>query len=227
MASRLATCPGPRSSSLYWKRWTVISSNPSASDKLLDGSNRSGASYSSSLKLNRWSSPGPPTRTTPPGRTTRRKSAALTGEKWVSSTSTDAGRTGMRNVPATAYSPSRSRRGGSQAAQVVALAAAGVQHHRGSIFWQVPGDDLGDLVCQPLIVAVVEEVPPRADHLAVVSRVFGVTLLGKQQVDVALPSHVEDMAVGACERRALADQRQPARGTCQDAAGCLLWQQRS
>jgi len=114
-----------------------------------------------------------------------------------------------------------------QAAQVVALAAAGVQYHRGIIFRQVPGADLGDLVCQPLIVAVVEEVPPRADHLAVVSWVFRVTVLGKQQVDVALPGHVEDVAVGACERRVLAVQRQPAHGTCQDAAGYLLWQQRS
>jgi hypothetical protein len=99
-------------------------------------------------------------------------------------------------------------------AQVVALAAARVQD-RGWGVREVAADDRGHVVGEALVVAAVEEVPPGRDHLPVVARIFGVPVLGEQQVDVSLPRHVENVPVVAGETGLHAVQGQPADGARQ------------
>jgi len=99
---------------------------------------------------------------------------------------------------------------GTQAAQVISFAAAGIEDHLFSLSRQAGQDHLGNPVREKLVVASVEEVPPSRDHFFAVAGVLGAPTLRQQQVDKSLPCDVERVSFHALECAVVAGQWIPA-----------------
>ena len=105
--------------------------------------------------------------------------------------------------------------GSGQLAQVVALAAAGVEAGGGHFRSQVGQGDPGHGGGDGLVMAGVEVAPAGRHHFLAVPRVPGTLVLHRQEVGVALGGDVEIMAGGTAPGGAVALQRGAVQGAGQ------------
>jgi len=84
-----------------------------------------------------------------------------------------------------------------QAGGIVPFAAAAVKQDRGGIFCGQTQGQISQSIPQRGVIALIQKGAPGGHHLLVVAGVFGVLLVGGQQVGITLGGAVVAMALGA------------------------------